>query len=93
MPQESQMQTSLPTIQKSKLAEPRILFYILMHNIFLYHLHIKQDSRFGELASLAYLDCGRARSHLTNTKPVNTCFKPKIHIQKIVEICLHPLLP
>ena len=37
-----------------------------------------QDSRFGALASLAFLDCWQARSHLTLTKDINLCFQPKV---------------
>ena len=42
-----------------------------------------QDSRSGELASLAYQDYWQAHLHLTLTKPVDLCFQPK-GIKKIL---------
>ena len=45
-----------------------------------------QDSRFGEFASLAFLDCWQARSHLTLTKDINFILNANKN-KKEIQIC------
>ena len=46
------------------------VLHVLESNVCALALGQKQDSRSGEIASLAFMDCWQARLHLTLTRPV-----------------------